>query len=578
MKILRTLLSIIILAATACSAPHSNADLDRADSLIESQPDSALAILTAIAPESLPSPALRARHALLLSMALDKNYIDTTSLDILRPALDYYPRHGSPDEKLRTFYYEGRIHQNRGDRDAALNSFVKAIHLAPACTDSLVIARAYEGQADIYKEYFDHQGFIENQLKAADIYGALGKAGYRLDCLMNALNYALIEKNKATADSLIRITDSLSGVEESSLYMLRDLKLIYAIQFSDNEAIDSLIMAQGDLSGYDINGILTLAYANYRAGHVDRADELLTLADASGFVTDTLRYQSIYVLVHRDLRDYEKAFNMYWDYSHTLDSIYVVRFEQKSQSIEEKHRIEMQAQLDAQRKTRIIWLCVGILLILAAGVIILLLLVRSNRIRKDLAHQRARAAELENEKLKTENINIALERDKKSLEAENLAHRVELLESESESLKNLIDSHEELPAEVESVIQERIEMLNALLAGYITADDRYEKPYDDWVKQLTDDTEAFMNTNRMAFQASHPRFIRYFEEHDLTTDEINYVCLYALGLRGKEVGNYIKKRSHINVSSAIRRKLGIDRHETNLGIYVRKLLISQKSK
>ena len=122
---------------------------------------------------------------------------------------------------------------------------------------------------------------------------------------------------------------------------------------------------------------------------------------------------------------------------------------------------------------KIIWLCIGGLLILGASIIILLLLVRSSRIRKDLAHQRARTAELENEKLKTENANI-------SLRAENLAHRVEMLENESESLKNLISSHDELPPEVEHAIQERIEMLNALLAGYITDNDQYERPYDTW--------------------------------------------------------------------------------------------------
>lgn len=83
-----------------------------------------------------------------------------------------------------------------------------------------------------------------------------------------------------------------------------------------------------------------------------------------------------------------------------------------------------------------------------------------------------------------------------------------------------------------------------------------------------------MNSNRLAFQASHPNFIRYFEDHGLTTEEINYVCLYAIGLRGKEVGSYMKKRSHVNTSSAIRKKLGIDKHETNIGIYVRKLLKS----
>ncbi|MDE6484252.1 MAG: hypothetical protein K2L14_02520 [Duncaniella sp.] len=570
MKFIYSLLTVLLLAVASCSAPHSNPALDRADALIESAPDSALTILSAIDPDSLTGQALKARHALLLSMALDKNYIDTTNFDVLRPALKYYPRHGSPDEKLRTYYYEGRIYQNRGDRDSALNSFVKAINLAPLCHDSMVIARAYEGQSYIYNDYFDHEGFIDNQLKASQIYKNIGRHDYEFDCLLSALNYILIIENKERADSLLNIAVTFPNIDENQLHRLRDLKLIRAVQFGTKDEIDSLIASQGDISSYDVNGILGLAYANYESGNINQAKELLELADMNGLETESLRYQSIYVLVHKELRDFENAFSMYWTYSHTLDSIYVQRFEQKSQSIEERHRIEMQAQLDAEHKTKIIWLCIGSILVLSAGIIILLLLVRSNRIRKDLAHQRARTAELENEKLKTENINI-------TLRAENLAHRVEMLENESESLKALIESHEELPPEVEHVIQERIEMLNALLAGYITANDQYETPYDTWVKGLTDDTEAFMNTNRLAFQASHPRFIRYFEDHGLTTDEINYVCLYALGLRGKEVGNYIKKPGHVNISSAIRRKLGIDRHETNISIYVRKLLQNSKS-
>lgn len=115
-------------------------------------------------------------------------------------------------------------------------------------------------------------------------------------------------------------------------------------------------------------------------------------------------------------------------------------------------------------------------------------------------------------------------------------------------------------------------MLNTLLAGYITDNNKYEQPYDSWVKELTENTQAFMNSNRLAFQASHPNFIKYFEAHDLTPDEINYLCLYAIGLHGKEVGSYLKKRSHVNLSSAIRKKLGLEKHDTNIGIYVRRLL------
>lgn len=84
--------------------------------------------------------------------------------------------------------------------------------------------------------------------------------------------------------------------------------------------------------------------------------------------------------------------------------------------------------------------------------------------------------------------------------------------------------------------------------------------------------DTFMESTRLSFVASHPQFIRHLESHGLTKWEINYCCLYALGLKGKEVGIYIKMRSHYNVSSDIREKLGINEHDTNLGIYLRKLL------
>ena len=81
-----------------------------------------------------------------------------------------------------------------------------------------------------------------------------------------------------------------------------------------------------------------------------------------------------------------------------------------------------------------------------------------------------------------------------------------------------------------------------------------------------------MDSTRLAFKASHPRFMNYLEEHGLTEAEQNYLCLYAIGLRGKEIGEYIQLKRHYHISSDIRKKLGIDEHETNIGIYIRKLM------
>ncbi len=81
-----------------------------------------------------------------------------------------------------------------------------------------------------------------------------------------------------------------------------------------------------------------------------------------------------------------------------------------------------------------------------------------------------------------------------------------------------------------------------------------------------------MNDNRIGFQIMYPRCIKYLEDHKLTVEEINYMCLYALGLNGTEIGKYLNMPSFKNKTKDIRRKLGLGVHDTNLGVFMRNLL------
>lgn len=632
-----SMLMLLLLACciASCSNHKQQETLNRAESLMETHPDSALLLLKGIDKSNLGSKEEQAMYALLMSMALDKNYIDTTTFDVLQPAIDYYHKKGTPDEILRTYYYQGCIFLNKGDRDNALNSFVKGLDNISGSHDSLCIARTLVAQARLYRDFYDFNSYTNGYLKAANIYRYKGLKELEFDCLLNALNGTIILKNKSRADSIINTCNQFMPLNVIQNRILQGYRLSYTLIFGSKEDLNDLIYNQESNLGYDTNGLLNLASAYNKLGDNLKAKKILEHLDNRGAEYDTLKYQYIKVSILDSIGEYKEAFSTYRDFSLRLDSINAIKFKQKAQSIEEKHKIELQAQIDDRRKSKIIWGCIGGIAILALGILVLMLLVRSNKDKRnlalqkakttdeenkrlksekdlvlqkaitaqleneklksenelavqkarsaqleneklksenELAIQKARTIQLENEKLKTEREYLQLERDKKALEAENLAHRVEILENESASLKELIDSQEELPSEVQEAIKVRIEMLNALMAGYITDNAQYEKPYEAWIKELTDNTEEFMNSNRLAFQVSHPRFIQYFEDHNLTVSEINYVCLYAIGLRGKEVGNYMKKRSHVNISSGIRKKLGIDKHETNIGIYVRKLL------
>ncbi|MBD5236452.1 MAG: hypothetical protein HDS62_02790 [Bacteroidales bacterium] len=603
------MLMLLFLACciTSCSNHKQQETLNRAESLMEAHPDSALSILEGIEKSELGSKEEQARYALLMSMALDRNYIESTSFDVIQPAIDYYLKSGNPNEQLRTYYYQGRIFQNKKDLDNALNSFVKGINNSLNCTDSLTLIRTLVAQAYLYYEFYDFDSYTKANLRAATICKKLSHKNYEFQCLLNALNGAILLENKNMADSLINLCNSFESLSYEHDKSLLEHQLSYDLKFGSKQDLASLLSHKNELLESDLNCTLNLAAAYNKLGDNHKSKDLLDYISNQDIDYDTLKYQSIYVAVLKDIGDYKNALSIYEDFSRRVDYLNSIKFDQKAQSIEEKHQIELQAEQDARKKNKIIWSCITGIIFLVLIVVILFLLFRSNKTQKDLAIEKAKNTELENKQLKSEkdkaiqeakikdlendrlksekdkaiseakiknleNENLKAERDKKALEAENLAHRVEILENESASLKELMDSQEELPSEVQDAIKVRIEMLNALMAGYITNNDQYEKPYESWIKELTNNTEEFMNSNRLAFQVSHPRFIQYFEDHDLTISEINYVCLYAIGLRGKEVGNYIKKRSHVNISSGIRKKLGIDKHETNIGIYVRKLL------
>ena len=580
-RILPVLLISTILSIAGCGGNSSLCKrLDIAESLMECRPDSALAVLDLIDASDLNGKIQKARYGLLKSMALDKNYVDTTVFDVLQPAIDYYLENGTPDEKLRTYYYQGRIYQNRNDRDSALRSFMRGLDIADACKDSLTIARMLVAQGILYKSFYDVNGYAHNYLRASYILDTYHKVDLQLECLVNALNGMIILNDKTKADSIINIIlkiDSIDGDQRGNVEMCR---LAYTLQFGNQEDIINIINNNKVQLLCNTNGLLDIALAYQRIGDVKKAIELYEYIDQNTEVGyDTLKYLSIKYRILEDAGNYQEALSVYKNCINQLETINSTKFEQQSKSMEDTHRMELLSERKEREHLKIIWGCVAGIVFLTMGIIILILIERRNRIKKDLALQKARLAEFENDKLKAEkenltleNRNLQLERDNKALEAENLAHRVESLENESDDLKELLQSQAEMPDEVRKAIKTRIEMLNSYLASQISDHKEFEKTYDTWVVELTANKEEFMDSNRLAFQASHPAFIKYFEDHGLTDSEINYVCLYAIGLRGKDVGNYMKMRSHVNISSAIRKKLGIDRHETNIGIYVRKLL------
>ena len=557
-----------ILMTMACCTHRSAAwpMLSAADSLMESRPDSALAILHSVDPSALPSGEESARYALLMSMALDKNYVDTTTFDILQPAIDYYLRKGTPDERLRTLYYQGRIYDNRHDYDRALQAFTRAIESTPVYSDSLTMAHVLYASGNVSKENYDFQTALRSYLDAAKVYHYVNRPPLEFDCLLNALNCTLVIGDKNIADSLANICLNFQPVDNESRSRLRSNMLTYHVCMRAESELRDFIASEKDNLKSDMNDLLMLARAYNTLGESQKARELLEYVTDSGEEYDRTKYLSIAVLIYRDLGDYKKAFKNYWDFNHITESLMISQYEQKTALITEKYMTELKAQNYKHKNNELFWESLSGFIFLIFVIITLGLIARKNKIGRELANKLAHETELKNKELESQ-------KKEKESEAKHLAERVEDLEKEITTFINILETSDNIPHDMQDIIRSRLELLNNMLARFITADNEsIDKLLEKNLKELTVDVEQFMKTNRLSFQASHPRFIRYLVDHHLTEHEINYVCLYAIGLNGKQVGKFIGRSGHINTSSTIRSKLEIDRHETYLSIYIRRLL------
>ncbi len=109
------ILILLFLGASCGRQREADRILDEARSRMREEPAQALDLLREIRAEKLTRASLRADYALLYSQALDKNRIFSTDDSLIRVAVRYYDRTGSPHEKALAYYYLGRIGANRND-------------------------------------------------------------------------------------------------------------------------------------------------------------------------------------------------------------------------------------------------------------------------------------------------------------------------------------------------------------------------------------------------------------------------------------------------------------------------------
>ena len=422
------LISIIMLVA--CER-HTSVwkQMDIAESLMNTKPDSALAILDNIPIKSVNGKKASARYALLKSMALDKNFIDTTTFDILQPAIDYYVQDGTPDEKLRTYYYQGRIYQNMGNDDAAMQSFMDGCDLKQLVTDSLLLAHTLVAQGTLYLKQYKTNEFIHNNMVAAKLYGAIGKKLLEIKSYTNAIDGYIMMNNEIAADSLLSICKSLVQKNpDGEIYLFSSL-LSYTIEFCSQHDIKTFLYKYQNIE-LTKDEIMDFAQGYSKIGEYNKGIKFLSKINLDGSTLDSLKYTSVKIDILEKQGKTKDALNLYRDYSALLERYQKRLFSQDLLFSDKKHQLKMKRLVEIQERNKII---LGMLCcILGLGILVVWLYywVHLNRVKRTLTEKENINLRLEQENLCKEKEKAELERDRKILEAENLEKDKKRLEAE----------------------------------------------------------------------------------------------------------------------------------------------------
>lgn len=161
---------LALLFIVSCSAYNDNErTMSLADSLMDSFPDSALALMEKVKPEGIIGKKQNAKYALFMTMARDKNYIVETDDSLARIAYNYYSQRPPLEYRLKATYYYANIHHYADRYVEAAFEFMEAEPLAKRLGDYHYLGLIYWHLYNIYASNYDYVhglGYAEKALEA----------------------------------------------------------------------------------------------------------------------------------------------------------------------------------------------------------------------------------------------------------------------------------------------------------------------------------------------------------------------------------------------------------------------------
>lgn len=272
-RILKTAVLLIACLPALCGCRQNpvDRDLDVAEAIMEERPDSAMALLSDIVGPELRGER-RARHALLVSQALDKTYRDVSDDGLISIAVDYYARTDDDHHKMLAYYYRAVVNRNAGYYAEAMADLLRAYDIAGALDDPLNLSRIESLMARLYNATHNFEESLLWEQRALvhakmagktqwvlNGYGNMGDGLYNLQRFEEALCYA---------DS----AEALSGAPDADILELRYISHFFLKHYDISDSLYQEILR----AGFEPSEVVLTAQCEL---HPDDAFDLLAKAE-----------------------------------------------------------------------------------------------------------------------------------------------------------------------------------------------------------------------------------------------------------------------------------------------------------
>ena len=540
---------IIVISVALClvSCSHHSKHwetLTQIEAFVEENPDSALSVLQCIEVDDLSGSEEKAKHALLLLMALDKNDVAETDFEIFHPAIDYYKNNGTPTEQMLTLFYQGQIHRINSQYAQALACFGEAIKIDENSKDIQTKARIYDAQGDVYRVLTKWDETIKSKLCAAEYFSKLNNTDSYVSSLLDVF-YTYTQNGDSISAGRYhnKCNDYLKDISSKTRNKYYCYYLNYLIATNKLNVIENTI--QEYLSEVPANNLdyLSLAYAYMALGDINKVAEALSKNELPADKENILRQYAIVAALNAHMQEGRDMLKSSKEFFIERDSLIYSLYENDIQYMHQKNSAKLQQEREELKKHTKTIIITSVILVLLIALYLL---------RKRLQNSRTKNIILESEKTLYENM------------------YKEVL-SERDSLNDML-TNSSIREETMTIIRKRLEVLNAIVVSHLSDRESDNKRANEQLQNLIANREVFIKSTRLTLEENYPHFFAYLHDKGLEEFEIDFCCLYAIGMKGKEVKAYTNLNRHYKDSSEVRQKLGLVESDTNLSNFLQKLL------